>query len=130
MVPRVAATVETVRPLFESAWPTSAALWLRNGGPRPGGLYANPVLADTYERVVREAEAAGGSRERRIEAARDAWYRGFVAEAIDRFCRDDGSARHLRPPPQGRADRRRHGRLARPRRGAARAATTAAATRC
>ena len=87
MVPRVAATVETVRPLFESAWPTSAALWLRNGGPQPGGLYANPVLADTYERVVREAEAAGGSRERRIEAARDAWYRGFVAEAIDRFCR-------------------------------------------
>jgi hypothetical protein len=61
MVPRVAATVETVRPLFESAWPTSAALWLRNGGPKPGGLYANPVLADTYERVVREAEAAGGA---------------------------------------------------------------------
>ncbi len=87
MVPRVAATVETVRPLFESAWPTSAALWLRDGGPKPGGLYANPVLADTYERVLREAEAAGGSRERRIDAARDAWYGGFVAEAIDRFCR-------------------------------------------
>ena len=33
MVPRVAATVETVRPLFESAWPTSAAVWLRGGGP-------------------------------------------------------------------------------------------------
>ncbi len=87
MVPRVAATVETVRPLFETAWPTSAALWLRNGGPRAGELYANPALADTYERVVREAEAAGGSRERRIDAARDAWYRGFVAEAVDRFCR-------------------------------------------
>ena len=57
MVPRVSATVETVRPLFESAWPTSAALWLRDSGPKPGELYANPVLADTYERVVREAEA-------------------------------------------------------------------------
>ena len=99
-----AATVETVRPLFESAWPSSAALWLRNGGPQPGGLYANPVLADTYERVVREAEAAGGSRERRIEAARDAWYRGFVAEAIDRFCREHGGARHLRPTQQRRVD--------------------------
>jgi gamma-glutamyltranspeptidase/glutathione hydrolase len=87
MVPRVAATVETVRPLFETAWPTSAALWLRDGGPRAGGLYANPVLADTYERVVREAEAGGRDREGRIEAARDAWYSGFVAEAIDRFCR-------------------------------------------
>ncbi|GGG35749.1 gamma-glutamyltranspeptidase [Caldovatus sediminis] len=87
MVPRVRATIETVRPLFESAWPTSAALWLRNGGPEPGGLYANPVLADTYERIVREAEAAGADRERQIEAARDAFYRGFVAEAIDRFAR-------------------------------------------
>jgi gamma-glutamyltranspeptidase/glutathione hydrolase len=87
MVPRVVATVETVRPLFEGAWPTSAELWLRGGGPRAGELYANPVLADTYERVVREAEAAGGGRERQIDAARDAWYRGFVAEAIDRFCR-------------------------------------------
>ncbi|MBX6747774.1 MAG: gamma-glutamyltransferase, partial [Acetobacteraceae bacterium] len=76
-----------VRPLFETAWPTSAALWLRNGGPEPGGLYANPVLADTYERVVREAEAAGSDRETQIEAARNAWYRGFVAEAIIRFSR-------------------------------------------
>ena len=30
---------------------------------------------------------AAGDRERRIERARDAWYRGFVAETIDRFCR-------------------------------------------
>jgi len=86
MVPRVRATIESVRPLFETEWPTSAALWLRNGGPAPNGLYANPTLADTYERLVREAEAAGGSREGQIEAARAAWYRGFVAEAIGRFC--------------------------------------------
>mgnify|MGYP002128432296 CR=1 FL=1 len=33
-----------------------------------------------------EAAAGGGDRERQIERARDAWYRGFVAEAIDRFC--------------------------------------------
>ncbi|MBB5689951.1 gamma-glutamyltranspeptidase/glutathione hydrolase [Roseomonas alkaliterrae] len=86
MVPRVRATIESVRPLFEAEWPTSAALWLRNGGPEPNGLYANPALADTYERVVREAEAAGGSREKQVDAARAAWYRGFVAEAIGRFC--------------------------------------------
>jgi gamma-glutamyltranspeptidase/glutathione hydrolase len=87
MVPRVRATIDSVRPLFEAEWKTSAALWLRDGGPAPGGLYANPTLADTYERVVREAEAAGGDRVAQIEAARRAWYRGFVAEAIDRFCR-------------------------------------------
>ena len=85
MVPRVRATIETVRPLFESEWPTSAALWLRNGGPEPGGLYSNPTLADTYGRVLREAEAAGPDREAQIEAARRAWYGGFVAEAIGRF---------------------------------------------
>lgn len=84
-VPRICATVEGVRPLFESEWPTSAALWLRNGGPVPGGLFANPTLADTYERVVREAEAAGADRVRQIEAARAAWYRGFVAEQVGAF---------------------------------------------
>ncbi|NOG71058.1 gamma-glutamyltransferase family protein [Roseicella sp. DB1501] len=87
VVPRICATLETVRPLFESAWPTSAALWLRDGGPRPGQLYTNPELAETYSRVVREAEAAGPDRETQIEAARRAWYGGFVAEAIDRFGR-------------------------------------------
>ena len=84
-VPRVVATLNTVRPLFESEWPTSAALWLRNGGPEAGGLYANPTLADTYARVVREAEDAGADRVRQIEGARAAWYRGFVAEAVGRF---------------------------------------------
>jgi gamma-glutamyltranspeptidase / glutathione hydrolase len=87
VVPRICATLETVRPLFESAWPTSAALWLRDGGPKPGQLYTNPELAETYSRVVREAEAAGPDRETQIEAARRAWYGGFVAEAIDRFGR-------------------------------------------
>ncbi len=86
MVPRICAAIEAVRPLFESAWPSSAATWLRDGGPKPGGLYANPVLADTYERVLREAEAAGGDREAQIEAARRTWYCGFVAEAVGAYC--------------------------------------------
>src|SRR6185312_2375184 len=46
-------------------------------------------LAATYKRVLAEAAAAGGNRERQIDHARDAWYRGFVAEAIDRFCRTE-----------------------------------------
>ena len=55
--------------------------------PAPGTLFRNPALADTYERILGEAEGAGPDREAQIEAARRAWYRGFVAEAIDRFCR-------------------------------------------
>ncbi len=87
VVPRICATIETVRPLFETAWPTSAALWLRDGGPKPGKLYTNPWLAETYERVLREAEAAGSDREAQIEAARNAWYSGFVAENVEKFGR-------------------------------------------
>jgi gamma-glutamyltranspeptidase/glutathione hydrolase len=87
MVPRICQTIDTVRPLFETAWPTSAELWLRDGGPAPGGLYANPVLADTYSRIVAEAEAAGGDRIAQIEAARAAFYKGFVAEAVESFAR-------------------------------------------
>lgn len=98
MVGRVKATVESVRRLFEQEWTTSAALWLRDGGPEAGGIYANPTLADTYERVLREAEAPGRSREAEIEAARAAWYGGFVAEAIERFARtpamDTSGERH------------------------------------
>src|SRR5258708_630376 len=45
-----------------------------------------------------EAAAAGGDREAQIEAARRAWYQGFVAEAIDQFCRtevmDNSGRRH------------------------------------
>ncbi len=87
MVPRVVATIAGVTPLFLEEWTSSAAIWLRNGGPVAGGLYANPVLADTYEHVLREAEAGGGGRERQIDAARDAWYRGFVAEAVEGFAK-------------------------------------------
>ena len=36
-------------------------------------------------RILAEAEAAGGDRVAQIEAARRAFYKGFVAEAIDRF---------------------------------------------
>jgi gamma-glutamyltranspeptidase/glutathione hydrolase len=98
-VPRIVATLNGVRPLFEAEWPTSAALWLRGGGPQPGGLYANPTLADTWERLLREAESAGHDRIAQIEAARGAWYGGFVAEAIDRFFRanevlDSSGRRH------------------------------------
>ena len=76
-------------------------------------LFRNPALAETWKRILAEAEAAGGDRERQIEAACDAFYRGFVAEAIDRFCRntevmDATGRRHKR-----RAHRRRHGRAGR-----------------
>jgi gamma-glutamyltranspeptidase/glutathione hydrolase len=87
LVPGISAAIERVRPLFEQEWQSSAAVWLPGGTvPQPGTLFRNPALADTYARLLEEAR--GATREAAIEAARAAWYRGFVAEAIDRFCRE------------------------------------------
>jgi gamma-glutamyltranspeptidase/glutathione hydrolase len=87
IVPRISAAIENIRPLFEAEWRTSADVFLPNGAtPAPGSLFARPALAETYLRLCREA--VGSTREARIDAARNAWYRGFVAEAVDRFCRD------------------------------------------
>ena len=88
LVERICHTIRAVEALFREHWPTSAAVYLPNGEvPAPGSLFRNPVLADTYERLLKEAEAAGGDRERQIERARRVWSQGFVAEAVDRFCR-------------------------------------------
>ncbi len=75
-------------PFFLAEWPTSAAAWLPNGEvPRPRSLLRTPVIAATYRRILSEAAAAGSDRAAQIEKARDVFYRGFVAEAIDRFYR-------------------------------------------
>ena len=86
IVPRISATIEGMRSLFETEWKSSAAVFLPGGKvPAPESLFARPALAATYERIC--SEAVGASREARIDAARAAWYRGFVAEAVDRFFR-------------------------------------------
>ncbi|MBB4687122.1 gamma-glutamyltransferase family protein [Amycolatopsis jiangsuensis] len=87
LVSRVGHTVRTVQELFTEHWPTSAALWLTDGKPpATGQLHRNPALAGTWERLLAEAEAVSG-REAQIDAARRAWSQGFVAEAIEAFCR-------------------------------------------
>ena len=87
---RIPEAIATVAEMFRRAWPSSAAVYLPGGAPpKAGQLFRNPGLAATYKRVLAEAEAAGGDRVRHVDRARDAWYRGFVAEAIDRFCRHE-----------------------------------------
>ena len=88
VIPNVSAAIANVRETFENDWPTSAAIYLADGVPEAGSRFRNPVMAQTYRRILREAEAAGSNREDRIEKARATWSRGFVAEAIDRFCRE------------------------------------------
>ncbi|MFE0044053.1 gamma-glutamyltransferase family protein [Streptomyces albireticuli] len=98
-VPDIGTTVRTVRELFTTEWPDSAALYLPGGRPpTPGRLFRNPALAATWRRLLTEADAAGGSRERRIDAARRVWREGFIADALLRAAArptlDTSGARH------------------------------------
>jgi gamma-glutamyltranspeptidase/glutathione hydrolase len=86
LVPRIPTTIDTVADFFREYWPSSAATWMPDGKV-PTSVHRLPVLAATWQRLLDAAAAAGGDRERQIDAARDAWYRGFVAEEIESFCR-------------------------------------------
>jgi gamma-glutamyltranspeptidase/glutathione hydrolase len=89
VIGKIADTIGTVERMFTEDWPTSAAVWLPDGQvPRAGSRLANPALAATYRRIVAEAQATSANREGQIAAARDTWYRGFVAEQIASFCAD------------------------------------------
>lgn len=98
VVDRIPATIGVIERLFREHWPTSAALWLSDGIPEPGSRFRNTALADTWEKLLAEAEAAGSGREIQIDAARRAWSQGFVAEEIAAFVqtpvRDDSGRDH------------------------------------
>jgi gamma-glutamyltranspeptidase/glutathione hydrolase len=81
LVPGICSAIAAAEELFRDEWPGSAELYLPV--PAAGGLFRNHDLAATWRRVL--DEAGGGSRETVIDAARDAFYRGFVAEAIASF---------------------------------------------
>lgn len=80
---------------FRNEWPTSAEIYLPGGEvPKVGQIIRNPAWARTFQAVAEEER-----RERRwgrtsgLEAARDYFYMGPIAEAIIEFtqsfkCRD------------------------------------------
>lgn len=85
ILPRVVNTIAGLADFFEKEWPSSYKTWMPNGTlPQAGGNFKNPVLADTWKKIVAEAETTKG-REAGIEAARNAFYRGFVAESIGKY---------------------------------------------
>ncbi len=98
LLPQAAETLAMVEPLFREHWPSSAAVYLGHGVPRASQLFRNRDLAATYRRIVSEAEAAGSDRDVQIGKALSTFYGGFVAEAIDAWCRvpamDSSGAAH------------------------------------
>lgn len=101
LLPAVASAISGMATMFNESWPTSAETWLTNGKPPVAhALFTNKAVAQTYRRVLDEAKSVGPDRVLQIERAREVWYRGFVAEAIDVFCRSadvpDGTGRSHR----------------------------------
>jgi gamma-glutamyltranspeptidase/glutathione hydrolase len=83
MLPAISWGIASVAELFRDHWPGSAEVYLPGGRvPAPGTLFANRALAGTYQRILAEAETASQDRDEQIEAARRAYYEGFVAETI------------------------------------------------
>ncbi|HEU5269054.1 MAG TPA: gamma-glutamyltransferase, partial [Jatrophihabitans sp.] len=88
VLPAIRDTIARVAQTLSDDWPASAAAWLPGGAvPAAGSRLRNPALAATWRRLL--AECGGSARESEIEAARRAFYTGFVAEAI---------AEHVRRP--------------------------------
>lgn len=84
---RLQETLEASSGLFTRFWSNSRSIYLPGGVvPDLDSFLRNPQLAVTLRKLVSAARAAGGDRVRQIQAARDAWSNGFVADAIDRFC--------------------------------------------
>ncbi|WP_299405910.1 gamma-glutamyltransferase family protein [uncultured Roseobacter sp.] len=89
VLPRVAHTIAGLAAYFADHWPSSAAVWTPDGvASEPHTLFKNPDLAGTYERLVVSGEAKSDDRKAQIDAAREEWAEGFVADAVDSYLRE------------------------------------------
>ncbi len=100
LMPQIIDKITQARQAFETLWPTSAALWLRNGRlPEADSFHRNPALAHTFQRILEDAERGATTRDNRFDEARRIWREGFVAEAILGFLSSpipDGSGTYHR----------------------------------
>lgn len=99
VLPGMHRSLSAISEIFADEWTSSVQIYLPSGEvPAAGSNLRNPDLAACYNRIVQTAEKATTSREGQFQSARDQFYRGFVAEAIDHFfsntCIIDTSGRH------------------------------------
>ena len=87
VLPSMARTIGAVADLLRTEWRPSAQVYLPGDRvPVAGEVLTNPVLASTYRRLIAAAVGTAG-REAAVDAVIDAWTTGFVADAVDDFCR-------------------------------------------
>lgn len=86
------ASIRSNESKFRHQWPTTAAVYLPNGElPRPGDIIKNPALGNLFHRLLdAEAGARKRGRDAAIEAARDRFYRGDIADEIVRWSEANG----------------------------------------
>jgi gamma-glutamyltranspeptidase / glutathione hydrolase len=122
MYPLMAASLEKHAERHAS-WPSSAAVYLPGGKvPKSGDIFRQTELGASLQYMADEEKAAAGrsrngrGREKGLEAARDAFYRGDIAKKIVAFMKEQGgllSTEDLAEyhSPVGPAERRRFGDL-------------------
>ena len=72
-------------------WPVSTAFFLPNGRvPLPGEVMHMPALAKTLRELAAAEKKQRGKRERKIEAVRDYFYRGPLAQRMAAFSEANG----------------------------------------
>lgn len=72
-------------------WPSSKAFFYPRGSmPVQGEMIRMPELAATLRQMVDAEKRAKGTREQKIQAVRDFFYRGDIARKIDAFSQKSG----------------------------------------
>ena len=90
LVPNIINTIKSVEQLFKDEWTSSAEIYLPKGNlPQEGDFFTNKKMAETYLRIINEAEAKSKDKKEQIQQARNIWSKGFIAEEIDNYCKNN-----------------------------------------
>ena len=74
-----------------NTWPTSKAFFMPNGAPPPRGqILRLPALAKTLRELVAAEKKQRGNRAKKLQAVRDYYYRGPIADKIAKFSEANG----------------------------------------
>jgi len=87
MYPELHTAIAGLSGRFRREWPGSVAVYLPDGQvPEVGEAFRQPAWAQTFRRLIEaECSAQSAGREAGLEAARDVFYRGEIADEIARF---------------------------------------------
>ena len=63
--------------------------YINGGTEKEGDFYTNKKIAETYLKIINESEAKFQDKKEQIEQARNIWRKGFVAEEIENYCKNN-----------------------------------------